>query len=69
MKRIEAKVEAMKHVGDDQFGLRRGRGTRGAIGMMRVISERNIAGKMCRYILWTTKRHSTKCSGLNYSKD
>lgn len=37
-KRIEKKIEEV--LGDDQFGFRRGKGTRDAIGVLRIISER-----------------------------
>jgi len=37
-RRIERKIEAV--LGEDQFGFRRGKGTRNAIGMMRIIVER-----------------------------
>jgi hypothetical protein len=33
---------AATRVGEDQFGFRRGKGTRDAIGMLRIISERNL---------------------------
>ena len=36
-RRIEKKVEDV--LGEDQFGFRRGKGTRDAIGMLRIISE------------------------------
>ena len=36
-KRIEKKIEDV--LGEDQFGFRRGKGTRDAIGMLRIISE------------------------------
>jgi hypothetical protein len=36
-RRIERKTEDV--LGDDQFGFRRGKGTRDAIGMLRIISE------------------------------
>jgi len=36
-RRIERKIEAV--LGEDQFGFRRGKGTRDAIGMMRIIAE------------------------------
>ena len=36
-RRIERKIEDI--LGEDQFGFRRGKGTRDAIGMMRIISE------------------------------
>lgn len=39
---IETKVEAINHLGEDQFGFWRGRSTRDAIGVMMVIGERNI---------------------------
>jgi hypothetical protein len=37
-RRIERKTEDA--LGEDQFGFRRGKGTRDAIGMLRIISER-----------------------------
>ena len=37
-RRIERKIEAV--LGEDQFGFRRGKGTRDAFGMMRIIAER-----------------------------
>jgi len=37
-RRIEEKIEDF--LGKDQFGFRRGKGTRDAIGMLRIISER-----------------------------
>jgi len=39
-RRIERKIEAL--LGEDQFGLRRGKGTRDAIGIMRIITERTL---------------------------
>jgi len=36
-RRIEKKIEEV--LGEDQFGFRRGKGTRDAIGMLRIISE------------------------------
>ena len=39
-RRIERKIEDV--LGEDQFGFRRGKGTRDAIGMMRIISERTL---------------------------
>uniref|UniRef100_A0A8D8TDU0 Craniofacial development protein 2 n=1 Tax=Cacopsylla melanoneura TaxID=428564 RepID=A0A8D8TDU0_9HEMI len=38
IKRIEGKIE--QHLGEDQFGFRKGRGTRDAMGCMRMIAER-----------------------------
>ena len=37
LRRIEKKIEDV--LGEDQFGFRRGKGTRDAIGMLRIISE------------------------------
>jgi len=37
-RRIKRKIEDV--LGEDQFGFRRGKGTRDAIGMLRIISER-----------------------------
>ena len=39
-RRIERKIEAV--LGEDQFGFRRGKGIRDAIGIMRIITERNL---------------------------
>ena len=39
-RRIEKKIENV--IGKDQFGFRRGKGTRDAIGMLRIISERTL---------------------------
>jgi hypothetical protein len=39
-RRTERKIEDA--LGDDQFGFRRGNGTRDAIGMLRIISERTL---------------------------
>jgi hypothetical protein len=39
-RRIERKIEVV--LGEDQFGFRRGKGTRDAIGMLRIISERTL---------------------------
>jgi len=36
-RRIEKKIEDV--LGEDKFGFRRGKGTRDAIGMLRIISE------------------------------
>ena len=40
LRRIEKKIEG--NMGDDQFGFRKGRGTRDAIGCLRMIAERMI---------------------------
>jgi len=39
-RRIEKKIQDV--LGEDQFGFRRGEGTRNAIGMLRIISERTL---------------------------
>ena len=39
-RRIEKKIEDA--LGEDQFGFRRGKGTRDAIGMMRIMAERTL---------------------------
>ena len=39
-RRIERKIEDV--LGEDHFGFRRGKGTRDAIGMMRIITERTL---------------------------
>jgi hypothetical protein len=39
-RRFEKKIEDA--LGEDQFGVRRGKGTRDAIGMLRIISERTV---------------------------
>ena len=41
-KRIQARVEADKGLGEDQFGFRKGRGTRDAIGALRALTERSL---------------------------
>jgi len=39
-RRIEKKIEDV--LGEDQFGFRRGKGTRDTIGMMRILAERTL---------------------------
>jgi len=41
-KRVQAKTEAVNGLGEDQFGFRRGRGTRDATGALRVLTERSL---------------------------
>ena len=41
-KRIEAKVDAVRFLSDDQFGFRKGTGIRDAIGTLRVLTERSL---------------------------
>ena len=47
-RRMESKIEAV--MGEDQFGFRKGRGTRDAIGMMRIITERVLDEKETLYV-------------------
>jgi len=63
-RRIERKIEEV--LGEDQCGFRRGKGTRGVIGMLGIISERNlkIDAKLC--VCFTDcRRHLTKPIGQN----
>ena len=39
-KRLEAKVKLF--IGEDQFGFRKGKGTREAIGLLRLVAERSL---------------------------
>jgi len=50
-RRIERKIEDLLE--EDQFGFRRGKGTRGAVGMLTIISERTseIDAEMCVYFI------------------
>ena len=41
-KRLEAKVAAVSFIGEDQFGFRKGRGTRDAIAIVRSLGERRL---------------------------
>jgi len=41
-KRIEAKANAINHIGKDQFGFRKSEGTRDAIATLRVLGERSL---------------------------
>jgi hypothetical protein len=55
LRRIERKTE--KVLGEDQFGFRRGKGTRAAIGMLRIMSQRtlNLDEEFCLcFIDWQT---------------
>ena len=52
-RRLEQKIE--ENLGEEQFGFRKGKGTRDAIGFMRVISERvlDVNEKICTcFIDW-----------------
>ncbi len=41
-RRLQAKTDAIGFLGEDQFGFRKGRGTREAIGALRVLAERRL---------------------------
>ena len=64
-RRIEKKIEDV--LVEDQFGFRRGKGTRNAIGTMRIIAERTLEIdeelSVC-FIDWQ-KTHSTVQTGPN----
>jgi len=49
-KRIEAKVEAIGYIADDQFGFMRGKGTRDAIAALRVLGESNLQYEKDLYV-------------------
>ena len=51
-KRVQAKAEADKCLGEDQFGFRKGTGKRDAIGALRVLTERSLEHnqKICIYM-------------------
>src|SRR6218665_95370 len=49
-KRLQAKAEADGCLGEDQFGFRKGRGTRDAIGALRMMAERSLESKQEVYI-------------------
>src|SRR6218665_3525325 len=49
-KRLQTKAEADKCLGEDQFGFRKGRGTRDAIGALRMLKERSLEHKQEVYI-------------------
>src|ERR1700733_8676094 len=49
-RRLQAKTEADNCLGEDQFGFRRGRGTRNAVASLRVLAERSIQHDQDIYI-------------------
>jgi len=75
-RRIEKKIEDV--LGEDQFGFRRGKGTRYAIGMMRIIAERSleIEEKLCvcfiewhkafDHVSWTKLMQILKRTSIDY---
>ena len=76
IRRIEKKTEDV--LGEDQFGFRRGKGTRDAIGMMRIIAERTleIGEELCVCFIdwqkafdrvnWTKLMQILKRIGINW---
>ena len=63
-RRIERQIEDV--LGEDQFGFRRGKGTRDAIGVLRIISERTLGidAELCVcFIDW--QKASTESTGPN----
>jgi len=75
-RRIGKKIEVV--VGEDQFGFRRGKGTRDAIGMFRIISERTLEideelcvcfidwQKMFDRVNWTKLMQILKGNGIDW---
>jgi hypothetical protein len=75
-KRIEKKIEDILR--EDQFGFRRGKGTRDAIGMLRIISEHtlDIDEKLCACFIhcqkafdcvnWTKLMQTLKETGIDW---
>jgi hypothetical protein len=57
-RKIERKIEDI--LGEDQFGFRRGQGTRNAIGMLRIKSERNLD-----HVNWTKLMQILKGTGID----
>ena len=52
-KRFKSKIKEV--IEKDQFGFQKGKGTRDAVGLMRIVSERvfDVKGEMCLcYIIW-----------------
>ena len=74
-RRIERKIDDV--FGEDQFGFRRGKGTRDAVGIMRIKAERTleIDGEMCicfidwekafYHVNWTKLMPILKISGID----
>ena len=77
-KRLESKIEEV--IEEDQFGFRKGKGTRGAIGLMRIISERvlDVKEEMCLCFInwqkafdgvdWTKLLEIIRNIGVNWRK-
>jgi retron-type reverse transcriptase len=49
-KRLQSRAEADKCLGDDQFGFRKGRGTRDAVAALRILAERSIQHSQDVYV-------------------
>jgi hypothetical protein len=77
-RRVEKKIEDV--LGEDQFGFRRGKGTRDAVGMLRIITERTleIDGELCVCFIdwqeafdrvnWTKLMQILKGNGIDWRK-
>jgi hypothetical protein len=58
IRRSEKKIEDV--LGENQFGFRKGKGTRDAIGMLRIISERTLdIGEEIFFASYTSRKHLT----------
>jgi len=56
--RIEAEVEAINFIKEDRYGFRKGRGTGDAIGLLRLLGERNLQhNKDLFACLWIMRKH------------
>src|SRR6218665_2501490 len=63
-KRVQAKTEAIGGLGDDQFGFRKGMGTRDAIGTLRGVYR---MVRMYISALWIMKKHLIGSNGEGYT--
>ena len=63
-RRIEKKIEVV--LGEDQFGLRRGKGTRYTFVMLRIISERNL--ELCEELSVCIIDWQKACDRVNWTK-
>jgi hypothetical protein len=76
--KIRRRIERKIVLGEDQFGFRRGKGTRDAVGMLRIISERTleIDAEVCvcfmdlqkafDLVKWTKLTQILKGAGINW---
>src|SRR6218665_901337 len=65
-KRVQAKTEAIGGLGDDQFGFRKGMGTRDAIGTLRGVYR---MVRMYISALWIMKKHLIESNGEGTETD